>query len=706
MNAKGYSVLVSPIGYKPNEEKRAIIRADRYAEDAAAQIGEIRVADENGEAKAAGHAKYWGAAWGVHWWIFDFAACREPGRYVLTASDIGFESDPFRIAEGLFSDETLYAASVGQLSAKEGGKAGWQDCGSDLRAVEGHAVQLLGLVDAYEAFRERRDDDFVASLMAQIRRGADYLTMCQREDGSYMNEYYVARDKTNWTLCMLANIALCRAYEVSGSIAYLDGAKLGWDYAVSIERFEERELLAEIADVRRLYGRYRPWKPPEGPRARDHLLLVWLGAELYKHTNDVRYKDEAVRSARLVAETFQNRDANANPAGLFGNFHAWPDSGIHQKSWEHIGWGFNCGAVLPDELAGLFSLLEQFPDDADRHLWRRIIRDYAYGYLKPVSELSPFGLYPLGMFDDEIRFFGPSWHGFNAVYGRIAGQAMRLARYFEDPAFEAIACRNMQWVAGLNAGIETDPGRYEAVSWINGIGRRYVRSWTDIAGSISNGFCANPQFKLHHLDDSEDRPAYVNTEDWIVHNGGWLSGLSQIERPFALKVKAQHRGRPVRAAVTLRMEDGHETEAAANHRGIARFGPLPSGVRGTVILAWEGAVIEVPVAAIAGLHRFVIADFADFLQADIRADRESRRCEIAVRNLGREAADISFSLHPDGIALERERLESRIEAGGSETFCVGYRLSGSRKVTLRSLAAEIESAYSYVYCEADWRDAE
>ena len=93
---------------------------------------------------------------------------------------------------------------------------------------------------------------------------------------------------------------------------------------------------------------------------------------------------------------------------LYGDCLAWPVTGVHQRAWEHAGWGFHCGSVLPDDVSGLLNLIELSPADPDEPIWRAVVHAYAYGYLLPACALTPFGIYPLGDCEGETRFFGPS----------------------------------------------------------------------------------------------------------------------------------------------------------------------------------------------------------------------------------------------------------------------------------------------------------
>ncbi len=140
-----------------------------------------------------------------------------------------------------------------------------------------------------------------------------------------------------------------------------------------------------------------------------------------------------------------------------------------------------------------------------------------------------------------LSFCGP-WHGFNACYGFAAGLAAQYLNMFGDERFRAIATGNLQWLAGLNTGItkesfagcqfwREDIPADEAWSFsqIVGVGRRWAGNWSNIPGSIPNGFATNLQFQLKvEPRATNDIPRYYTDEDWIPHAAGWLSGLAQL----------------------------------------------------------------------------------------------------------------------------------------------------------------------------------
>jgi hypothetical protein len=691
-----YSIIASQIGYRPCDPKRAFVRCDGdTAIDGAAELwnADTESCEQEGLPVA-----YWGEKWGVHFWVVDFSAWKREGAYDIRIPAVNARSNVFRIHTNIYIDETLIPVSVGQLDPKMGDKMGWQDCGSDLRAVEGHALQLLGLIDSY-ALRDRMTGEIKEKAVAHIRRGAEYLMACRREDGSFVNELYVEQDKRNWTLCMLAVVSLARAHATLGGAAYLDAAKRGWDWGAGTGGYTREERASDIDNTRKIYGKYPPWLPPAALRTRDRLLLIWAGTALYRSTNDLRYRDRAVEEARFVCGHLQVLDGTALESGLYGFFRVWEDREEYQKGWEHAGWGYGCGAVLPDELTGFFNLIELFPEDADYHRWVYTLRQYAYGYMLPASRLSPFGIMPLGVFEDRVMFFGPSWHGFNGMYGRYARLAMQMARFFEDIRFQEIATACLQWVMGLNTGVPSDGGKYEGLSWISGVGAHAVQAWTGIQGSICNGFCASPQFEMAHLDDIEDAPAYVTGEEWIVHNGGFLSGLAEIEKPYTLKIKTQYRGKPVDAGVRVLLDT--ETQYGTGPRGFIRIDALPVGHKGEALIAWEGVEMRYPIETIAGLTKVIPVDFSDCFTAHMELEEADGCLVITIANMGKDAAELSAFVHGIGIEIPQSEGKVSIKKSGTKALRFPYKETAQNQPLWAR--AYVTGRYHGAICEYQWR---
>jgi len=106
-------------------------------------------------------------------------------------------------------------------------------------------------------------------------------------------------------------------------------------------------------------------------------------------------------------------------------------------------------------------------------------------YLLPACRTSPFLLLPLGVFPGEgLLHFAGLWHGMNGAYARVAVLALELRRFLDDDAFDDLAIANLQWIAGLNAGLtapsvttahmfsaDVPDGAAQPVSMIHGVGR-------------------------------------------------------------------------------------------------------------------------------------------------------------------------------------------------------------------------------------------
>jgi hypothetical protein len=589
-----FSLLVTQLGYAPDDPKRFVVRAPA-GETADPEVRCLNVV--SGEERSARIGERVDL-WGMSLWAGHLDGLHQPGRYVLALAD-GTRSQEFAVEAGILLARTLEPVVAG-LERRIGGKLGWQDCAFDGRGLESHAIVVIGLIDVLELV-PAIDVSMRSRLLAQARHGAEYLMSCQRADGSFMNEYYIGRDLTVWTVCGLASIALARSAGFVSSGAQLDAAKRGWEW-VREHVLHGDDVQQELHATRQVYGQYAPWQPPTEPRARDVLLMLRLATDLYRNTNDLLYAEAARKLALTLRRSYQVTDGTGP---YRGDFRAWPGQEARQPAWEHVGWGFGCGAVLPHDLSGLVSLLDLFPDSPDVPIWRASLWDYAAGYLMPTTASTPFGIYPLTQTDGDLRFFGPAWHGFNGVYGQIARTATQLARVFGAPALERIAHDNLQWVAGVNVGAEVEPGSYRGLSWFHGIGDPSAEAWSGIAGSIGNGFSASPQFRLDHLDDAVDAPRSTTNEDWLVHTGSWLSGVAHVTAPAHLKIRVTRDG--VATASELQLDLGADRSfISPDGRGIALVDDVPRMRIGTV--AAEDSRVEF--ATVSGTRTFVEIELA------------------------------------------------------------------------------------------------
>ena len=203
------------------------------------------------------------------------------------------------------------------------------------------------------------------------------------------------------------------------------------------------------------------------------------------------------------------------------------------------------GGIYPNYLMPLLEMLRRWPDHADAPRWKETLRRFTDGYLIPACEKNPFYLVPQGIFGDE----GPIWfcgtfHGTNTIYGYTAALALDLADLLDEPRLRRIAYGNLQWVAGLNAGItkenvaqgcvvfSTDLPANVALpaSMICGVGQRWAGTWFQTRGVVCNGFTTGEQFKYDVAPRQEnDGPFSFTDEDWIPHSAAWITGLTRLK---------------------------------------------------------------------------------------------------------------------------------------------------------------------------------
>ncbi|ADB52408.1 cellulase N-terminal Ig-like domain-containing protein [Conexibacter woesei] len=693
INPADFSILEAQIGYKSDETKRAFIVSTNPTTD---RLGTFQLRNATTDATVfTGNVTYWGQKWGEAYWTMDFSSFKTAGSYYIDVPSLSKQSDRFSLQADLFRTQTLLKTSVDQLEPRIRGKLGWQDCGTDLRGVEGHATLLYGLIDAYEAYGDRLSATDEGRFLDQMRHGADYMVACQKPNGSFCSEYYFYPNIVTWHKSLLATIALLQVYEVTRDAGYLRAAQAGWDWAMSRPEFTKLETAAEVGDTRQVYGQRSPWLPPQELRTRDKLLLVWGATEFFRVTRDTAFKTIALNYADQVYDN-QFLDYTNAVEGMYGNFYAWTNEEIFQKSWEHGAWYYNNGAVLPDHILGLVKLVEQFPNDPNWLKWRYILRVYKDRFLKPTHDLSPFGIYPLGMYDREVRFFGPTWHGTNGMYGNIAKNAMLLARMFDDVELQEIADANMQWVGGLNAGTMLG-GKRQSISMIDAVGTHYVPTWSGIDGSIANGLSATPQFTLDYPEPLMDAPVTFTHEDWIVHSGGWLSGLSEVERAPVVRVVTKNAGAAVSASVRVDLDT--TTTHSTNASGELTLSTLPRGQRGTISATYGGRTVTRDLSTIAGEDRTFQVDFADSLAVTVTADPATLAGTVSVTNDGSASATVSGTLAAVGATLSSGTFSGRVASGATQRFAFTFADDDPQKIQPFLIRATAQGPYSAASAE-------
>jgi hypothetical protein len=277
-------------------------------------------------------------------------------------------------------------------------------------------------------------------------------------------------------------------------------------------------------------------------QTRDLVCMCWASLELWKKENEGKYKDAALEFAQqILSRQIKEKDSEK---GFYGHFREYASLPHSEKSWIHgivnNEFGADIGGIYPNYLVPLIEMAQLWPDHPDCNNWIESLKEFSFHYLIPACRRNPFLIVPQGIFGDE----GPIWfcgtfHGTNTIYGYTAALALELYKLFKDPALKEIAYGNLQWLAGLNAGITRETLKAcviystdipEGIAWpasmICGVGNRWAGTWFGTRGVICNGFSTGKQFEYDVAPLKEnDGPFSLTDEDWIPHSAAWITGL-------------------------------------------------------------------------------------------------------------------------------------------------------------------------------------
>lgn len=540
-------LLVSQIGYDLRAPMRALYRG---ALPTGAMFRLQRAAD--GVSLLHKPLQFWGECWGSPWWIADFSELTAAGDYTLTLEADGLEAlacPPFQVGEYHLWNTTVRIVALEQFERRAALARcgnGWKDCGADWREVSSHAGALIGLLDLLNIGYEWLGQEDSLRLAWQIIHGCDYLILCQQRAadlgwpaGSVVHEIpnhpvLIPQDQGQFVVALAKAARFIYELDRARGMEYLNRAAAAYEF---LTRSCRPSKLPHFSA--RLHGAPAGYVPTSFMTG-DLLMMVWGAVELAK-SGRPEYLEEAVFRARELLHRQVPQDASEGD--FYGHFYTFEDCIFTEKAFIHHHVGHDTGMMFNHYLVPLLELCELLPDHPEQPRWRQAVRDFAYGYFLPACYRNPFYLLPQGYYAGQglLTFAGP-WHGFNVCYGYAATQALRFEMAFGEPAFRPIAVGNLQWLCGLNAGLTADcfegsvmwreqlpEGQAIPYSFIHGIGRNSVTTWSRIPGSIGNGLCTNRQFQLEVEPTVEnDIPCRYSDEDWIPHAGGFLSGLTHL----------------------------------------------------------------------------------------------------------------------------------------------------------------------------------
>lgn len=557
-------LLYSQIGYDIGDPMKAYFRAEAedVLEDAYFEIIYL----DTGEVQSA-KPECFGEKWKNWWWVLDFSGIGRPCEIIIKLYSRQAEiehSDPITIGYNLIWDRTIKEVAINAFEerhkcARNG--MGWKDCGSEFREICSIAPSVVALCDLINKCPAEFSENEQERIRKQIIVGADYIQKCMEAAECFgMPKGAIVHDIPNYIVNVpgdtaQAVIALAKASVIlverypQCSAEYLKLAIAGYEYILcGLKPYGEDGLNRELLDIP------KGAELPDEFMTKDLFLFLEAGISLYR-AGQFCYKDSLIGFADQIAARQIPEEENED--GLYGHFYVFDSLKISEKNFTHHHCGHDCGGIFFNYLRPLMDLAITLDYHEKAGIWKKIIERYTVSYFIPVCRKNPFNLLPVGYYKGEgwLNFCGP-WHGFNAMMGYTAALALELIRFVPRKELYDIAISNIQWVCGTNAGVckesfdtcvfwkeDIPENGVVSFSQIMGIGRRSVYCWTDIIGTIPNGFCVNSQFKFDVPNKFEnDGPVRYTDEDWIPHSAGFISALAELnEKHYFDKVHPRSR---------------------------------------------------------------------------------------------------------------------------------------------------------------------
>jgi hypothetical protein len=503
--------------------------------------------------------KYWGKIWGSHWWVSEFPAVHESGEWNVELMNHGecvLRDTGLRIDKGILWNETLALAAADMLErrvhfTKVG--AGWQDAGTLWVESCSQSAMVIALTEIIELAGERITQELEDRISKQIVVGCNYLVMTQKKayelgfpSGSMSHDLLDHEKDILPNDAMKAVIALARAARLLPD-SYQD-LKTVYQSAAELTFKWLRDFARPMGNYGlSLFQRGLPEGtiiPADEWQTRDLVTLCWAAIELSKIKTEGT-KEAAVQYARHIMD--RQIPEEKKESEYFGHFFEFDSMSHSEKSWVHgivnNQFGADIGGIYPNYLMPLVEMTKIWSDHEDAGKWKETLHRFVYGYLIPACKQNPFLIVPQGIFGVE----GPVWfcgtfHGTNTIYGYTAALALELSVMFSEPVLKEIAYANLQWLAGLNAGItrenlkacvifstDVPEGIALPASMMCGVGKRWAGTWFQTRGVICNGFSTGKQFVYDTAPlKANDGPFSLTDEDWIPHSAAWLTGLIRL----------------------------------------------------------------------------------------------------------------------------------------------------------------------------------
>jgi hypothetical protein len=502
--------------------------------------------------------------WGSHWWVADFRDISEEGTWnieVVNNGEIVFSAAGLKVGKNILWNTSVELGAADMLErrvhfTKVG--AGWQDAGTLWVESPAQSAMVISLCELLEKKADSFSEDLKKRIHKQITVGCDYFVMLEAKAkelgfpaGAQSHDLHGQEKDVLPNDAMKTVVALAKAVQLLPETytdkkqKYTETAKSAFEWLTT-----SAKPMGEYGYVRMQRGLSADAVIPKDEwLTRDLLIMCQASLEMLKMGNE-NAKELAIGYANKVMA--RQIDKESAESGLYGNFREFDSLKHAEPSWVHgivpgkngVEFGADMGGVYPNYLMPMIEMLKLWPDHADAPKWKETLQSFAYNFLIPVCEKNPFYLVPQGIFAGE----GPIWfcgtfHGTNAIYGYTAALALELGKLFNEIKLNEIAYGNLQWLAGLNAGItkenvalgsvvfSTDipEGAALPASMMCGVGNRWAGTWFQTRGVICNGFSTGKQFVYDtEPKNANDGPHSFTDEDWIPHTAAWLTGLMRL----------------------------------------------------------------------------------------------------------------------------------------------------------------------------------
>ena len=482
-------VLTNQVGYLPSSTKTCLIHTSEKKNFEVVEVVSGQVAYSGTLIPRQGDFGTYATA--------DFSKLVKEGRYYLRADTL--RSYPFIISKkvyqqpmnlivGYFSLQRCGASMTGYLSPChtddgirfDNGKhqdvtGGWHDA-SDLRKwVSATIYGVMGLARAYEleSIQYRR------SILDELLWGNEYFLKMQ-EPGGYVMDFIGGdllkhSDNNRWTNNRTENgdtvIKLITPNAGQSNQLMLVSGKVD-DRVIqtqAVEMSAQYNFITAEAMMARISLKTDPAYAKRcldaAKKCYDWCLqqnsdtsVINAGAalqaaiEMYKTTRSTIFYKRAT-SLALQLKKLQSADRSGELSGFFYT------SLSNHEPYKNIWNG--CQAFM-----GLSDLVQLFPYDKDKALWKTMVRNYAEYYLLLFSDKNSFGIVPFGLFDKNdpggnrkigaywYRYFMEPqrdwWVGINANIASAGIGLLKAGTVLKDGRMKAAAQKQLDWIFGSN----------------------------------------------------------------------------------------------------------------------------------------------------------------------------------------------------------------------------------------------------------------